>query len=212
MEEKKKNMEFYNKVREVPEEAKKTIQAGRLKGYTDINPMYRIKTLTEQFGICGIGWKAHIKNKEIIEGANGEKIAIVDIELFIKENGEWSEAIEGTGGSNFITKERNGLYTNDECFKMAYTDALSVACKSLGIGADVYWEKDRTKYDTNKNENIKEEKKSVSKATADQVKIIKELYSEEEIKKALDIVKKENIEDLTAVEASSLISKRKKEK
>ena len=36
---------------------------------------------------------------------------------------------------------------NDECFKMALTDAISVSCKALGVGADVYWNKDRTKYD-----------------------------------------------------------------
>ena len=30
---------------------------------------------------------------------------------------------------------------------MATTDALSVACKNLGIGADVYWKESHTKYD-----------------------------------------------------------------
>ena len=35
---------------------------------------------------------------------------------------------------------------NDEAFKMAETDALSVACKKLGIGADIYWAGDNTKY------------------------------------------------------------------
>ena len=29
---------------------------------------------------------------------------------------------------------------------MALTDAISVACKLIGIGANVYWEKDATKY------------------------------------------------------------------
>ena len=43
------NMEIYEKVRSVPENAKRKIEAGRLKGKTDINPMWRIKTLTEQF-------------------------------------------------------------------------------------------------------------------------------------------------------------------
>ena len=47
------NLELYNKVREVPQDAKKTISAGRIKGFTDINPMWRIKCLTEQFGPCG---------------------------------------------------------------------------------------------------------------------------------------------------------------
>lgn len=36
--------------------------------------------------------------------------------------------------------------TSDECYKMAYTDAISVAAKALGIGADVYWAAGRTKY------------------------------------------------------------------
>ena len=143
------NMDIFNQVRSVPNEAKKTITGGRLNGMTDIKPMWRIQRLTEVFGMCGIGWKTTIKNKEIIEGANNEKIAIVDIDLFLKlPNGEWTEAIEGTGGSSFVSNEKNGLYTSDECFKMAYTDALSVACKSLGMGADVYW--GDSKYNSNK--------------------------------------------------------------
>ena len=132
-------MKIYNDMKEVPEEARKPITGGRLAGMTDIKPMWRIEKLTEEFGPAGIGWKTIITNKEIMEGANGEKIAIVDIDLFIKVDGEWSEAIPGTGGASFIAKEKNGLYTSDECYKMAYTDAISVACKSLGMGADVYW-------------------------------------------------------------------------
>lgn len=151
-------LDIYNKLRNVPEEAKKTITGGRLSGMTDIRPMWRIEKLTETFGPCGIGWKTIIKNKEIIDGANDEKIAIVDIDLYIKVDGEWSEAIEGTGGSSYIAKEKNGLYTNDECFKMAYTDALSVACKSLGMGADVYW--GDSKYDTEKKEATEEDAKN----------------------------------------------------
>ncbi len=140
------NLELYNKVRAVPQEAKKQIEAGRLKGFTDINPMWRIKVLTEQFGPCGTGWYTDIMDKGIIEGANGEKVAYVDINLYVKGE-EWSKPIYGTGGSALVAKEKNGLYTSDEAFKMAYTDALSIACKALGIGADVYFSKDRTKYD-----------------------------------------------------------------
>lgn len=141
------NLELYNKVRAAPEEAKKTISAGRLKGFTDINPMWRIKVLTEQFGLCGIGWKYEIADKRVEHGANGEIAVFVDINLYIKMEGEWSDAIQGTGGSMLVTKEKSGLYTSDECFKMATTDALSVACKNLGVGADVYFERDTSKYD-----------------------------------------------------------------
>lgn len=141
------NMAIYNAARSVPDSAKRQIGAGRLKGKTDINPMWRLKTLTEQFGPCGIGWKYVITDKRLEQGANGEVAAFLDIDLFVKVDGAWSEAIPGTGGSAFVAKEKNGPYTSDECFKMALTDAISVACKALGFGADVYWEADRSKYD-----------------------------------------------------------------
>lgn len=140
------NLGIYESVRQVPQSAQREIQAGRLKGKTDINPMWRIKALTEQFGPCGIGWKYTITDKRLENGANNEVSAFVDIDLYIKVDGEWSDAIPGTGGSAFVASERNGLYTSDECFKMALTDAISVACKALGFGADVYWAKDVTKY------------------------------------------------------------------
>lgn len=140
------NLEIYERARQVPPSAQREIQAGRLKGKTDINPMWRIKALTEQFGPCGIGWKYVITDKRLEQGANNEVSAFVDIDLFIKVDGAWSDAIPGTGGSAFVASERNGLYTSDECFKMALTDAISVSCKALGFGADVYWAKDATKY------------------------------------------------------------------
>lgn len=154
------NMEIYNAVRTVPANAKKEIGAGRLKGKTDINPMWRIKTLTETFGACGIGWKYDNVRYWLEHGANDEISAFCSLDLHIKNNGEWSEAIPGIGGSAFVAKEKNGLYTSDECYKMALTDALSVACKALGIGADVYWDKDATKYTKNINniDNAKEDK------------------------------------------------------
>lgn len=141
------NLDLYNRVRIVPEEAKKPIKGGRLNGMTDINPMWRIKVLTSEYGPCGIGW-FYKPVKKWTEQAGGETVAFVDIELFVKVDGEWSQPICGTGGSKLSQNERNGLFVSDECYKMATTDAISVACKQLGIGADVYFGADRTKYDS----------------------------------------------------------------
>lgn len=138
-------MEIYNGHRQPPKEALKTINAGRLKGMSDINPMWRIKALTEQFGPCGIGWYYTV-DKQWIEPCGNESVAFVNISLYIKVDGEWSQAIFGTGGSKIIAMERSGAYVSDEAYKMATTDAISVACKQLGIAADVYWNSDRTKY------------------------------------------------------------------
>jgi len=154
----KDNLKIYNSVREVPKEAQKSIKAGRLKGMTDINPMWRIKTLTEQFGPIGLGWYYKITDKRLEAGCLEQISAFVDIELFVKYGDEWSKGIQGTGGSSFVTKESKGLHQSDECFKMALTDAISVACKALGVGANVYWNKDRTKYTKTSSEPLAQTK------------------------------------------------------
>lgn len=141
------NLSIYDKVRSVPEEAKKTIQGGNINGFTDINPMWRIKTLTEQFGICGVGWYTETLKQWTETGTDGRTAVFCNINLYIKVGGEWSRPIFGTGGSMFTDLAKGNPKSSDECFKMAYTDAISVACKQLGIGADVYWSKDGSKYD-----------------------------------------------------------------
>lgn len=133
------NLELYEAFAQPPKEALKPIEAGRLKGKTDINPMWRIKALTEQFGPCGIGWRYEILKQWTEPGANDEIAAFCNILLFYRDGERWSEGIPGTGGSAFVSKERNGMYVSDECYKMALTDAISVAAKALGMAAEVYW-------------------------------------------------------------------------
>ena len=139
------NMYIYDQVRQCPQDALKPIQAGRLKGKSDINPMWRIKMLTQLFGAVGIGWYYTI-DKQWMEACGDEIAAFVNISLYIRVNNEWSKPIQGTGGSMFAAKEKNGVYVSDEAYKMALTDAISVACKALGFAADVYWNTDSTKY------------------------------------------------------------------
>lgn len=163
------NLYYYNQGREVPETAKKPIEGGRMNGKTDINPVWRIKKLTELFGPCGIGW--YYKSvREWLETYEKSVAAFVKIELYIKVDGEWSMPIQGTGGSMFVELQRNGAYVSDECFKMATTDAISVACKQLGIGADVYWEKDQTKY--------KEGRKQPEETDEERKRLLEELSHE----------------------------------
>ena len=148
------NLSIYERVRCVPKEAKKEIEAGRLKGKHDINPMWRIKALTEVFGPAGFGWYTEIIRTWTEASESGEMAVFVDINLFVKKDGEWSRPIFGNGGNKLIANEKkyeNGQqvyipYLDDDAYKKAYTDAISVAAKALGVGADVYFEKDKGKY------------------------------------------------------------------
>lgn len=141
------NLTLYNKYKAVPANALKAFDNGNFKG-TDINTMWRIKCLTEEFGMCGVGWYPELVNKWTEQGANGEIMCFVEIKLYIKVGEEWSKGMSATGGSKLVSfvKSRGETKSSDEGYKMAFTDALGVACKYLGFGADVYWDNDKTKY------------------------------------------------------------------
>lgn len=163
------NMTIWDAVKQPPKTALKQIGGGRLKGMTDINPQWRYQVMTEQFGICGIGWKYIVKRVWSESTTDGQAFAFAEVELYIKAGDIWRDPIPGIGGSMLIVKEANGLHLNDEAYKMAITDALSVAMKMLGVGADIYagfW--DGTKYkddDAEKTTDHEHTEKGVQPAT-----------------------------------------------
>ena len=180
---KENNLKFWNEYKQVPSNALRNFDNGRFKG-TDINTMWRLKSLTEAFGMVGFGWYYNLKRTWVETTQNSEQFAFAEIELFVKVDGEWSKPIVGTGGNKITSVKKDGTYmTSDEAFKMAITDAIGVACRSLGMGADVYWENDRTKY-TEANKQHKEEVKiklvkgiqpNAGTITKEQLETIKEM-------------------------------------
>jgi len=142
------NMKTWNAVKQPPKSALREIQAGRLKGKSDINPQWRLEALTSLFGPCGVGWGYTIDRLWTEQGAGVEVMAFALVTLWYAEGDTGATGkVPGIGGSMLTAQESKGPYNSDEAFKMAVTDALSVACKALGFGADVYhgrW--DGTKY------------------------------------------------------------------
>ena len=129
---------IYESLARPPKDALREIQAGRLKGKTDINPQWRYKAMTEKFGLVGIGWKYEIQKLWTEQGAKDEKLAFAQVAVMIKDGDEWSEPIVGIGGSKLIAIEKSAPVSNDEGYKMAVTDAFSTALKMLGVAADIY--------------------------------------------------------------------------
>lgn len=129
----------YENLASPPANAVKQITGGKLKGFSDINPQWRYEALTNEFGLCGVGWKFEIANTftEPIP-ATQELMIFVQVNLYVKEGDQWSEPIPGFGGDFLIVKDKNGIHGNDEGYKMAITDALGSAAKVIGVAADVY--------------------------------------------------------------------------
>lgn len=160
------NLRFYKQGCEVPNDALKKIQAGRLKGMSDVNPMWRMKRMTEIFGPCGIGWKYTI-DRQWVEAYGDDVKCFCNVSLFVRdpETQEWSDAIPGNGGSAIVSKEKSGLYVNDEGYKMALTDALSIAMKPLGIGANVWYGSKANGHNESKYEYYTQEQSTQPSAT-----------------------------------------------
>lgn len=155
-------MDKYKRLSRPPQTALKLIQAGRLKGKSDINPQWRIEAFTQEYGQCGTGWKFEIENLWNAPGPDDQVFAFAKIQLYvyIADSG-WSSPVPGIGGSMLVAKETAKLHANDEAFKMAVTDALGTAMKFFGVAADIYmglW--DGSKYKD--REVIKETDKKIA--------------------------------------------------
>lgn len=174
---------IYKSLSQPPKSALRQIQAGDLKGKTDINPQWRYEAMTSRFGLVGLGWKYEIQKLWTEPGANGETLAFAQVAVFIRDpdTKEWSDAIVGIGGSKLINKFSNGPKSNDEGYKMAVTDAFSTSLKMIGVAADIYagrW--DGSKYNENpQNDAPKNQPKNKEPMggpdTAQQRKTINEL-------------------------------------
>lgn len=141
-------MRFYGKVQDTPKEAQRPYNNGRFSG-TDINPMWRIKKLTEVFGPVGFGWWTQNIKYNFVEAVETKETAVFcELELIVvdPDTNKESKPIYGVGGNTFVAQRKSGPQSSDEAMKMAYTDALSIACKALGFSHDIYFQADKTKY------------------------------------------------------------------
>ncbi len=193
------NLKIWDSVSKPPKEALKQITGGRLSGMTDIKPQWRYKAMTEQFGPCGVGWKYTITKEWTEPGSHEQLLCFVNVYVFYKYGEVWSEAVPGSGGSMLVTKETKGLHTSDEGFKMALTDALSVAMSRIGVAAEIYmgnWT--GSKYKDQPQSKPEPEPDDKLDAFLDKVKKGRKVIGEDNYKKALDEYHTDSAEKIPA--------------
>ncbi len=132
------NLAIWNKLgRTDPDQTKTFQRGGGFKG-TAIKPIYTEQKMTEVFGPCGTGWGFTEPRFELVPASDGQTAVYCWLSLWYVHNGVRSEPIPGVGGDFVVVKQRDGLRTNDEAFKAAFTDAIGNAMKHLGMSADVH--------------------------------------------------------------------------
>lgn len=133
------NLDYWNKVKQPPQNALKRIDFGYLKGKSDINPQWRLMAMTQAFGTVGHGWTYRIVRTWSEPSPSGAVMCFSEVAVKTKVDGQWGEEFFGIGGSEIVEKNKNGLAHNDEGYKKATTDALGVAFKAVGVAADIYF-------------------------------------------------------------------------
>jgi hypothetical protein len=132
------NLELWNKLgRTDPAHTKSFKRAGGFGG-TAIKPIYTEQKMTEIFGPCGVGWGFSPPQFQVVPGSEGQVAVYCWLALWINHDGKVSAEIPGVGGDMVVVKQSNGLRTDDEAFKKAFTDAIGNAMKHLGMSADVH--------------------------------------------------------------------------
>jgi hypothetical protein len=104
---------------------------------TATNATYLARKATEIFGPCGIGWGVKVLDERVLDGAEGDKVHRVHIELWYKWQGETGR-VEHYGQTMLAGRYKSGPFTDEEAPKKSLTDAMTKALSLLGFAADVH--------------------------------------------------------------------------
>lgn len=118
-----------------PRATKPFTRSGGFRG-TQIDPAWRLKRMTEEFGPVGRGW-----GYEQLEWTVVERMVFCCVRVWYldPETGERCWTGPQWGGTEIVRRRRDGAEApDDECFKMSVTDALGKCLLQLGLAADVH--------------------------------------------------------------------------
>lgn len=126
-----------------PAHTKSFQRGGGFRG-TAIKPMWSYRRMTEEFGPCGVGWGINKPEFQVVP--SGEEILVFcTVSIWYVADGvmeakfrDTISEVYGVGGDKVAGKNKNGVQTDDEAFKKAFTDAVTNALKLIGVGADVH--------------------------------------------------------------------------
>lgn len=117
-----------------PAQTKGFKRSGGFSG-TAIKPMWVYHRLTEQFGPVGMGWGNGKPDYQVVPGADGEVLVYCTVECWHTDR---ANTFHGVGGDKAVSKNKNGLFSDDEAFKKSFTDAVMNAFKNVGVAADIH--------------------------------------------------------------------------
>jgi hypothetical protein len=128
------NLAIWNALGKTDPNATKPFKRGGGFSGTAVKPMWILKRLTEQFGPAGVGWGVNEPTFQVVSSGD-DVLVYCTVSAW---HGKRDNILWGVGGDKVAGKNKNGLFTDDEAFKKAFTDACNNAFKSIGVAADIH--------------------------------------------------------------------------
>jgi hypothetical protein len=152
------NKDFWEKVKKTDPKRVKAITGKQYKGNSP-QPYYMVERMTEEFGMCGIGWGLNIINERMERLTDTDVLHVAVVELWYILDGKQGSVTQiGQTKAAYKTKDGN-ILVDEDAPKKSVTDAMTKCMSYLGFAGDIFsgqW--DDSKYVQELNREFSEEK------------------------------------------------------
>lgn len=131
------NRAFWDKVRKTDPSRVKQITGKQYKGNSP-QPYYLVERMTEEFGMCGIGWGLDILSERMERLTDTDVLHIAVIELWYVV-GDKRGAIQQVGQTKAAYMTSKGsMMVDEDAPKKSVTDAMTKCMSYLGFSGDIF--------------------------------------------------------------------------
>lgn len=131
------NKEFWDRVKKTDPSRVKTITGKQYKGNSP-QPYYLVERMTEEFGMCGIGWGVSIINERMERLSDTDVLHVAVVELWYMK-GDKRGSIEQVGQTKAAYMSSKGaLIVDEDAPKKSVTDAMTKCMSYLGFSGDIF--------------------------------------------------------------------------
>jgi hypothetical protein len=132
-----KNMEFWEKVKKTDPKRVKAITGKQYKGNSP-QPYYLVERMTQEFGMCGIGWGLNIIHERMERLSDTDVLHVAVVELWYVKD-DIKGAITQIGQTKALYKKNDGgLMVDEDAPKKSVTDAMTKCMSYLGFAGDIF--------------------------------------------------------------------------
>lgn len=131
------NMKFWEKVKKTDPSRVKPITGKQYKGNSP-QPYYLVERMTEEFGMCGIGWGLNIINERMERLTDSDVLHVAVVTLWFIHEGKRGEITQIGQTKAAYSKSSGGMMVDEDAPKKSVTDAMTKCMSYLGFAGDIF--------------------------------------------------------------------------